>query len=237
MLTAGDVYEVAVSQSYSSQVLINVLHFVLLTNITGAQAKFQAVADDIKEMHRPSQFSALSYTGWKATQVAGAGVTYDLTNCRRSGGDVYEGANTGTLTGGHTTGNPLPSYTGIVVALKTGLAGRSKRGQVFPGGFSDNQADTSDRNKILASELTTLQTNVNTFLTKYKQVGGTDPSFGWVVFSRFIASGCKYMPAIPKPVLTHVNAPNAAGCFFGVTTATPRNLWVPMRRRKEGRGI
>jgi hypothetical protein len=237
MLTAGDVYEVAVTQSFGGSTLINVLHFVLLQNITGAQAKFQAVADDIKEMFRARQASSLAYTGWKSTQVAGAGVTYSATTCRRSGGDVYEGSSTGTLTGGDAAGAPGASTQALVVALKTGLAGRSKRGQVYPGGYDVNRLAAGNRNEWSSTHIANVQTDLNTFLAKYKQIGGTDPNFGWVVWSKFIASGCKYVPAIPKPIYTHYQTGDMPNSFFGVTTATPRIVVVPMRRRKEGRGI
>lgn len=237
MLTAGDVYEVSVSQTFTQQTLMNVLHFVLLVNLTGAQAKFQTLADDIKEMMRPRQQQTLSYTGWKATQVAGAGVTYSASTCRRSGGDVYEGTLTGTLTGGDVSSNPSPTFNALVVALKTGLAGRTHRGQVYIGGYDHGKDSTADHNQWSATHVANVQTDVNTFLAKYKQVGGTDPSFGWVVFSRITASGCKYLPAVPRPVLTHFADPNAGASYTGVTTATPRTLIVPMRRRKEGRGI
>lgn len=237
MLTAGDVYELAISQTYQGSNLVNVHHFTILpATLTSPQTKFQTLADDCKELFRGQQAAEVTYTGWKAQQVAGAGVSYSTTNCRRSGGDVYEGAHTGTLTGGISTGTANPSYEAAVVALKTGFAGRSRRGAIYVGGFHSNQVDASDPNKVNSVTLGLLATALASFLTKYGTSSPTDPSFGWSVFSRFIASGCKYVPAIPKPVLTHVQAGDAAASVARVQSATTRVLWAPMRRRKEGRG-
>ena|SRR5215831_8414859 len=238
MLAPGDVYELAVAQTYTNQVFINVWHFVLIgSTLTSPQTKFQTLADAVKEVFRPLQQQTLTYTGWKATQVSGAGISYSTTTCRRSGGDVYEGTPTGTLIGGDVSSNPMPTYNALVVALKTGLAGRSKRGQVFPGGYDNGKLSTTDHNQWAAAHVTAVQTAVNAFLTIYKQVGGTDPNFAWVVWSKFIASGCKYVPAVPKPIYSHVQPGDMPNSYFGVTSATPRALIAPMRRRKEGRGI
>lgn len=237
MLTAGDVYEVVTTQSFGGSTLLNTLHVQCLIAITGAQAKFQTLADDFKEMQRPAQAASCSYSTWKAVQVAGTGVTYSSTTCRRSGGDIFEGNHTGTLTGGVTSGAPASSFMAVVSALKSGLAGRSRRGALYLGGCDTNSLDATDRDRWGAAYLTSLGTAQATFFTKYKGTGGTSPDFKWVIFSKFIASGCKYVPASPKWIYSHVQPGDAATCMADVTSVTPRVLVVPMRRRKEGRGV
>lgn len=237
MLIAADVYELAIKQKYGGSDIYNVLHFQLKANLAAPQTSFQTLADDIKELLRVKQASALTYDSWKATQVAGSGVSYGLVNCRRSGGDFYEGNFTGTLTGADTSAAPGPSFSAMVIALKSGVSGRSRRGQVYVGGLDANALDSSNRNNIAASYITAWTTAINTFLGKYKYPGGTSPDFNWVIFSRFIASGCKYAIVANKPVLTHFNAPDAVGCVVNVTSATPRTAVAPMNRRKLGRGV
>lgn len=237
MLTAGDVYELAVRQSFGGSTLFNVLHFQLKGVPADPQASFQTLADDTKELLRVKQAAALTYVSWKATQVAGAGVTYNASNCRRSGGDFYEGNFTGTLTGGDASGAPGPSYTAVVVSLKSGVSGRSKRGQFYIGGIDANALDTTNRNLLGATYATAWTTALATYNGKYKYPSGTSVDFNWVIFSRFIASGCKYVVTSGRPVLTHVQAGDAVASVVNVTSATVRTALSPMNRRKIGVGI
>jgi len=237
MLSPGDVYEVVSFQSFSQQVFITTLHVKCLTAISGAQAKFQTLADAWKEVGRPWQSPALSYVSWKATQVAGDGVSYDAQTCRRTGGDVYEGQHTGTLIGGTGSASQAgPSYEALVTALKTGLAGRSRHGSFYLGGFNTTAKDATDVNKWAAVHLGNIQTNVNAFLVAYGGGAGS-PDFQWVVFSKQIACGCKYQIINNKIVYAPFTPGNQAAAKADVKSGTCRTLVVPMNRRKEGRGI
>ena len=237
MLTTGDVYEMAISQTYLAQRIINVLHFKCLVNISGAQAAFQTLADDCKEIFRTRQSQNLSYLSWRATQVAGTGVTYSTTTCKRSGGDTYEGLFTGGLVGGDTNIQPGQSYVGLVVALKTGLAGRTHRGMIYAGGYDIATYQFSNRNHWDATFLNNVATDLAAFYGKYGVPSGTNPNFGWVVFSRITASGCKYQQTASGPKLLPFAPPDAAGSKSDVKTVTPRLLSSPMNRRKEGVGV
>jgi hypothetical protein len=237
MLTTGDVYEVVTTQSYLGSTLLNVFHVQLRAPLATAQASFQTLADDFKEAQRLAQFASLTYSTWKATQVAGAGITYSTTTCRRTGGDVYEGNHTGTLFGATSAGIASASFNAMVTALKSGLAGRSRRGQVYTGGWGSTAYDSSNNDRFSAALLTSMTGQWTTFFNKYKLTGGTSPDFVWVIWSKFIASGCKYVPASPKWIYTHVQPGDQANSATNVTSFTPRALVVPMRRRKEGRGI
>jgi hypothetical protein len=150
---------------------------------------------------------------------------------------VYEGNHTGTLTGSVAGAAPNASFVCCVSALKSGLSGRSRRGSIYLGGTDINSLSGTDRDYWATAFLTALGTAQQTFFNKYKLTGGTSPDFVWVIWSKFIASGCKYVPASPKWLYTHVQAPDAAGSYTNVTSVTPRALVVPMRRRKLGRGI
>lgn len=234
MLTAGDQYEVALRGTHGGSQIINVLHVKLID--TQAASAFithvQTFADAWKETWRGQQTSGFTWVDWRAQQVAGAGITYDSATCRRSGGDVYSAAFTGTLTGASTGAQELPSTLAVVCSLRTGQVGRSKNGRTFIGGWNTNKIVG---NTITAGTVTALQTAVNTFLATYGS-GGTDTHLEWGIFSRFIASGCKYVPAVPKPVLTHVQAGDQAGAHHVVTSATVNAVVAPMHRRKQGIG-
>jgi len=240
MRAVDDIYEVVSTQSYLGSTVLNVFHLQVraaLSSASAAQTAFQTAADDFKEMQRVNQSSLLAYSTWKAFQVAGAGVTYSTSTCRRSGGDVYEGNHTGGLTGGNTTSAGTASYNALVSALKTGLSGRSRRGAIYMGGIPYTTLDTSNENQFLATYIALVVTQQAIFFNKYKQTGGTSADFQWVVWSKFIASGCKYVPASPKWIYTHVQPGDAVASAASVTSVTPRSLVVPMRRRKFGRGV
>ena len=237
MKQVGDVYEFAIRQTYFSQTLYNVLHFKLKAVPADMQVSCLNVADDIKVMMQASQENTLAYAGWKATQVAGNGITYDAVNCRRSGGDFYEGVLSATAAGTSAGNAPGASYAAIVIALKTGISGRSRRGQIYIGGLDVNGASTADRNKVDATVKSTLEGRIATFYAKYKESSGTSTDWEWVVFSRLIASGCKYVITGNKPTLTHVQAGDQANASTYVASAVVRDYLAPMNRRKVGVGI
>jgi hypothetical protein len=62
----------------------------------------------------------------------------DLTT---ASGAVYDYSGPPLPIFGGVAGPPLPSSVAIVLSLRTGLAGRSFRGRLFLGGFSETQSD------------------------------------------------------------------------------------------------
>jgi len=234
LLQAGDVYELAVRGEFLGTTHLNILHFSLIDAHTAAQAqsRAQVAADAWKEVWRGNQHQSFNWIDWRFQQVAGAGITYSATTCRRSGGDVYSGALSGTLTGAAVTTEPLASTQAVVAALRTGRVGRSYNGRTFVGGWAEG---TVVGNSITSVTLGSLQTALSSYLATYG-VLGTDLHFSWQVFSRLIASGCKYVNALPRPVLTHVQAGDQVNCVKSVQSATVESLLAPMHRRKAGVG-
>jgi hypothetical protein len=233
----GDVYEVATHYTFGGSNMYNVFHFKLKAAVINQQAAFLALANALKDLMRPVQNSLTTYVDWRAFQVAGDGVTYSSATCKRTGGDVWEGVHTGTLTGSVAASATGPSYQGLVVNLKTGLVGRSRRGSFYIGGFDNNNQDATNRNRWSAATITSLTTAIASFFGVYNASTGTDPEFAWQVFSKQIASGCKYQIIDNQNQYKTFTSPSPATASAPVTSATPRALIVPMNRRKEGRGI
>lgn len=235
MLTAGDVYEVAVRSDYIGDKFLNVLHAQLLVNRSAVQlqADLLAFANAWKEVWRPSQSNGVAYERFDAHQVAGTDVSYSVVTCRLIGGDVYGAVLTGTLAGGVSGTDGLATYNNVAAIHRTGLRGRSRMGKSFIGGWTEGQVVT---NTMASGTVTTLQTALDVFRGVYGS-GGTNANLQWVVFSRFIASGCKYVNALPKPILTHVQAADPGASTSPVLTSTVSGTLVPMHRRKHGVGI
>ena len=238
MRAQGDTYEVALHQTYEGQTILNVYHVTLtgaITDATAAQADFSALATAFKDIARSQQVSGLAYQSWTAKQVAGAGVTYDTTTCKPSGGDQYTAAFTTNPNGG-TTGQPVPAaFEACVVSLRGVAAGRSHRGRVFYAGI--NLGNAPDPDHFGGAAITALNNALATALSTTIPAAGP---FEWTVFSRVIASGCRSVPTVVngkvRHVLTHVQAASATDCFTPVVTATASNLIAPMHRRKIGVG-
>jgi hypothetical protein len=68
-------------------------------------------------------------------------VSVSLRDLTTSSSTVYDYAGPPLPVFGGAPGQPLPSSVAIVVSLRTGLAGRSYRGRLFFGGFSELQSD------------------------------------------------------------------------------------------------
>jgi hypothetical protein len=67
--------------------------------------------------------------------------TVSLRDLTTASGIVYEYSGPPLPVSGGAAGPPLPSSVAVVVSLRTGLAGRSFRGRLFFGGFSETQSD------------------------------------------------------------------------------------------------
>jgi len=67
--------------------------------------------------------------------------TVSLRDLTTASGIVYEYSGPPLPVSGGVAGPPLPSSVAVVVSLRTGLAGRSFRGRLFFGGFSETQSD------------------------------------------------------------------------------------------------
>lgn len=217
MLTIGDTYQFTLRQTYLGQVIENVLHAKLLAVPGTPLTTFATFMTDWITAVHALQSNALTYTDWKAVQVAGAGVTYSTTSCLPTGGDEYAGvltAQAGTL-----SGEALPATDCGLIDLGTGLRGRSYRGRKFVAGITEG---IQNGGTIAAGTVTSVQATINTFFAKYG-VGGSDTTLRWGIFSLDIASGCKTQPIVVagrvRRQRVHLSAANAAGALNGVTVA------------------
>jgi len=110
------------------------------------------------------------------------------------------------VTGG-AAGSPLPSSVSIVVSLRTGRAGRSYRGRLYFGGFSEPQSDGNfffnDLPTLLQNALSNVISGLNTSTRSV------------VVVSRFFAG-----------------SPRAVGITTPVTAVLARTKRVATQRRR-----
>lgn len=232
MNTVGDVYELAIKQTYQGSVLTNVLHFKHEFIIADQAAEYLALANEVKDALRVNQSVNLAYTGWTMRQVAGAGVTYDPATCKRSGGDVFEGLFTAPTAGSLSTTTDGDSFSAMVAALKTGLSGRSRRGRIFVGGFLVGERTG---NLWSAGRTSGVQTALDAIKTAHG-AAAVAPHLRWVVFSRQIASGCKPNTVHPHHMTTFAT-PNAAGSYAAINAVVCSNVIAPLHRRKLGVGV
>jgi hypothetical protein len=87
-------------------------------------------------------------------------VSVSLRDLTTSSGVVYDYSGPPLPVAGGELGSPLPSSVAIVLSLRTGLAGRSFRGRLFIGGFSENQSDGNYMFNNLPTVLKDRLTNV-----------------------------------------------------------------------------
>lgn len=237
MLTIGDVYEVVIEQTYLNQQVLNVWHVRLLAvPAAPVTPKFATLALDIVTVARARQNGGLSFLRWRASQVAGAGITYDPDTGRPIGGDFYEDVFTAINGQQGSLGEAMPPQDTFLLDFTTGLRGRRHQGRKFLAGMSEGDQASG---VIIAATLTALATTTTTFLTKYGS-GGTDPTFRWGVFSPTTASGFKSEPFIDNGRVRHhmvsVADPDPANSCPGVTSAVWDNIVHSLHRRQIGVG-
>lgn len=233
VFTIQPVYRFEIVQTYAGGTVLNTPHARWLGAALPTDADLLAFANAYKEAQRLNQVDALVYNGYRATQVAGDGVTYDVGTCRQIGGDAREGALTGTLVGGRAGGTGLPAKDCMVISYSTGLRGKSRHGRLYIGGLErgDQGAGVWTAGRIAAA-----QTAVDTFRGIYGS-GGTDANWRWACFSRVIASGCKADPAVRHHPLVHVQAGDQADAAKHVTSAVIDNVVFSQRSRTVGAGV
>jgi hypothetical protein len=236
-VVTNDVHQFAIRQTIAGQMLVNTYH-VRQENVTGDlnQAEAQEIADRLKEACRGRQHSALSYVTWSARQVRGAGVVRDAEDCSITGGSLFEGTFTGTLTGAQTAnGEALPPQDAQVVTALTGNAGRSKRGRLYLGGLPENAQNAGT---WLSTWVTDLQTAMDALLISFS-AGGEDANimrYRLCVWSETLASGCKPQA---NPPFTRVNVQpgNPSLASADVIAYKVRSEVRAQRRRQVGVGI
>jgi hypothetical protein len=231
-MAIDDTYRVTITQNVTGQVFQNTYYFNLLSTTPPDAVMFSTVATNLKEAFRTQQSNSVIYRSWRAVQVRGTGVTPVQNECRTTGGLVFEGNFTTSLTGGDVTSDILPHQCSVVTTLNTGNIGRRRRGRVYLGGY----AETAQQNGTWSSTLVTaLTTSWNSLSAKYFVPSGTDADLRMGVWSTRIATGC-----VPRrePPYGHmqVESPNLADAFRPLTAYVLRTTVYTQRRRVVGVG-
>ena len=229
-MAVGDVYQLTLLQLYAGQRIMNTLAFDRKTAGDPIQADCFDLATDWMNRLREHQMDTLVHTGWRVQQVRGAGVTYGL-DCTRDGGMLFEGPYAPPSNGTHTAVDGMPPQSAIVTTLRTGIAGRRRRGRFYLAGWSELQ---QNHGTVASLFVTELQTSWNAQLVQYG-VAGTDPQWRLGVWSHRIASGCEPGAAHPHSP-TNVDPPNPADAFRPVVDTTVRNIVYGQRKRTIGVG-
>lgn len=230
-MAAGDVYKMTVISTYFSQLNMNNFALEMLGASDPTQAQLHTVATDFKEIHRPSQSGRYSYTRWRAIQVRGGSVTVPGPDCTRTGGIYFEQNFTTSTSGSAIDVTDLPPQCAFVTTLKSNSIGRSRRGRLYVGGWTEGDQQGG---VITASLLTTLGTSWGVFMAKYNALTGTDPNFRLAIWSERIATGCKQNPGGGH---TQDRTPNPMAASVGVTSIVNRNTVYTQRRRVIGVGM
>jgi hypothetical protein len=231
-MATNDVYEMAIRQRFRGQQIVNRYHFQANGGFVPTQAQAQTLADAVKEWWRGVQHNTLAYETWTLRQVWGDGVTYRSSRPIRTGGRVYEGTFTGTLTGNWATGTPLPPATALVLQMKTGLVGRRNRGRVYIAGL--RVEDLGSDGNVLAGTVSAENTQAIAVLAAYGP-GGTVADWDLVVWSFRYASGWKDDPSTPGG-LVYVGPISSQNEANGVTSMVCSPIWRVQRRREVGVG-
>jgi len=232
-MAVDDVFQITVSASQFGNLRQNT--FAVIQTETGDvnPTDLGILAAAFKEVHRAQQHPSVTYTGWKARQVAGAGVTWPSVgaDCTPTGGLFFEGTFLTDTTGGNTgSGEALPPQCALVTTLRSGLIGRSHRGRVFSYGYAEAQQTSGDWASGL---LTNIETAWDSFYLAYAVAG---PAIGWQfgIWSQVIASGCR---VLPNGGHERVSAAHPELAFTLSTDHVTRSTVFTQRRRVSGHGL
>ena len=235
-MPTNDLYEVSTRQSLLGQVLINTIHVreVAATLTEGErQSTLQIFADAFKDLTKANQHNTVTYQTWRASQVQGAGVTYNPATCKKVGGKVYEGNLTGALAGAEAGGAVVATFAAMIIKEGTGFAGRSRRGRIHIGGVSTSLSNaTVGQIPAAVSNQTTV---INSFRALY---GPVAPAASWevIVWSRRLATGCSPASTHPHALVSRGDQ-DLANSWKAVTSMVSVAPLGTMVRRKIGVGV
>lgn len=230
-MATGDVYQLQQFATFLGQVNMNVLAFETLTGTDPTQAQAQTLANEVKDINRTSQSTSYSYAKWRFVQVRGLGVDYVSVRCRRQGGRLLEGTYPSTPAGSDPSAEILPPQCAFVTTLRSSQIGRSRRGRIYVGGFTESTQVAGVWSGVM---LTTITANWGTFMAKYNSATGTSPDFRLVIWSNRIASGCKQQLG---GGMTPDLQPHPELASAGVESVLHRTTVFTQRRRVVGVGL
>lgn len=200
----GDVWEIAIKGTLLSQQYVNVWH----AQLTGAGSTVQDAIDDIMTtFYSPLLTSDL--TNQMSLTVASCRLYADPV-------ELYDAALAAT---GAQGGEPLPPQCAGVFTLKTGLAGRSRRGRLYLGGHLELYQASG---QWTGAYVTALQARANAMVA-LAGIGGTSPDWRWGVWSKKLGE--------PSPGLY-----NTGAGFRTIKEVVFRPVVYTQRRRTIGVG-
>jgi hypothetical protein len=229
-MAVGDVYRLVLQQLYSGQKIQNSLHFRRKAALDPIQADCFALATDWVNALKTHQSPELLHTGWQVQQVRGGTVEYNP-DCTREGGLVFEGTYTPPSVGVHASANGMPPQSAIVTTLRTGFAGRRRRGRFYFAGWGEIQQNIG---QVVPGFVTELQNMWNAQLVQYG-TAGTDPQWELGVWSSRIATGCEPAPAHPHN-LTNIDPVDPDDAYRAVTETIVRPIVYGQHKRTIGVG-
>jgi hypothetical protein len=229
-MAVGDVYKLTLVQQYLGMLVQNTHYFDRKTAGDPTVADAQVLADYFKDAFKAQQNAAISYYSWTLQQMRGGTVTAIASECRRTGGILYQGIFTGTLVGS-LAGESLPPQSAMVTTLNTGLAGKRRRGRMYLAG--KGEAEQSGGTWLVGTT-TAMAAVWSTVIAAYG-TAGTEPNWRLGVWSERTATGC--VPAETRPhTPTNVNPPDLANAYAPITSAQVKSIVYSQRRRTLGVG-
>jgi hypothetical protein len=230
-MALDDVYAITVFATQYNTDRLNTFHARVTDASAVGNTELALMATDFKEITRPNAHNTVTWIGWRARQVRGAGVTWPDagTDCQPTGGAYFEGTFSSN-TAGPNFGQGLPPQCALVTTLRTAQVGRTHRGRVYHYGLPE---DAQGEGAWVSGTVTMVQTAWNVFLAKYAPP--TAPlNLELGVWSFTTASGCIQNPAGKGHI--RVAASNEAQAFTPVTSALVRSVVYTQRRRVTNKG-
>lgn len=164
-MATGDIWRVSYEGTYYGSMYVNVFH-----------VKFKSEAADVGEFI--GDFKINYWDAVKNSLVDNLTLTIARARKLTVPALLYEAAV--SVTGGDVAGQGLPAQCAMVTTLRTGIAGRSRRGRHYLGGIGeDGQQDSVWTAGVLA----TMQGVWDAIIGLYGSAG-TDPDYQLGVWSR-----------------------------------------------------
>jgi hypothetical protein len=230
-MAVDDVYQLTFNCLSPTGLQMSSLHFIRTLEPEPLPSDFQAIANDFKAIHISVQGDTYSYSSWRARRIRGDDVTWPATGpCAPEGGVIIEGAFTAPLNGSSGT-ELLPPQSAMVTTIRTGVPGRTRRGRVYVGGFTE---PTQAGGQWLAGILPGIVTAWQGFFTEYA-VATPVSGFRLGVWSTSIANG--RCTRNPDGTHTRLSIPNPDDAFRPATVNVTRTTVFTQRRRVLGHGV
>jgi hypothetical protein len=212
-MAEDDVWHIATVGKYHGQEVVNTYHIRMKSGDATIETAVDSIILNFLEALDNHQSSALSWNVVRARQLVGGDGAYELELPAPVVGDLPQ--------------DTLPTQIALVVSLKTGFAGRRKRGRLYiPGNVEPHTENSLWHPDVVAL----FQTVFNTAVQALGK-NGTSQWHEWGVYSR--RNG-----GVPIPGTSPVQygPPWSLEGFTAITSAVVKNVPATQRRRRIGVG-